>query len=128
MMSQFSNEPRESSLDKRLTKAELVEAVRSNIAAEHEAIQRYLAQTDTIDHPLVRAVLVDITGEKQAHVGELERLLEILTGEEYNPLRAGREKIDAMAVNLTTVDEETETADLEDTWKEASKGLDELGI
>ena len=127
-MSQLRKRSSKTRPDKIVAEAELIQAVRLNIAAEHEAIHRYLAQVETVDHPLVRAVFVDIANQKRVHVGELERLLEILTGEEYKPVKEGREKVDAMAVELTTVEEKTETIDLEDAWKEASKGLDELGI
>jgi rubrerythrin len=86
--------------DRKLTHGELVRAIRLNIAAEHEAIHLYMAHADATDHPLAKEVLIDIANEERVHIGEFERLLEILTGDEAEFLAEGREEVDEMAAEL----------------------------
>jgi rubrerythrin len=86
--------------DRKLTKAELIRAIRLNIAAEHEAIHLYMAHADATDHPLARQVLIDVANEEREHVGEFMRLLEILTGDEDEWLAQGSEEVDEMAADL----------------------------
>ncbi len=88
--------------DRKLTKEELIRAIRLNVAAEHEAIHLYMAHAEATDHPLAKQVLVDIANEEREHVGEFTRLLEILTGDEDQWLAQGREEVDEMAANLGT--------------------------
>lgn len=86
--------------DRKLTMQELIRAIRLNIAAEHEAIHLYMAHAEATDHPLAREVLVDIANEERVHVGEFERLVQILTGDEDEYLAEGREEVDGMAEEL----------------------------
>jgi rubrerythrin len=86
--------------DRKLTKEELIRAIRLNVAAEHEAIHLYMAHAEATDHPLAKQVLVDIANEEREHVGEFARLLEILTGDEEQWLAQGREEVDEMAAEL----------------------------
>jgi rubrerythrin len=84
----------------KLTKEELIRAIRLNIAAEHEAIHLYNAHADATDHPLAKRVLIDIANEEREHVGEFMRLLEILTGDEKTWLARGRDEVDEIASSL----------------------------
>jgi rubrerythrin len=106
--------------DRKLTREELVRAIRLNIAAEHEAIHLYMAHADATDHPLAKRVLVDIANEEREHVGEFMRLLEILTGDEDQWLAEGRTEVDEMAVELGTSQEAEEAESAEpaatDDW------------
>jgi rubrerythrin len=86
--------------DHKLTHEELIRAIRLNVAAEQEAIHLYMAHAEATDHPLAREVLIDIANEERVHVGEFERLLEILTGDEQRYLAEGREEVDEMAAEL----------------------------
>jgi rubrerythrin len=86
--------------ERKLTHEELVRAIRLNVAAEHEAIHLYMAHAEATDHPLARKVLIDIANEERVHVGEFERLLEILTGDEDKWVAEGREEVDEMAAEL----------------------------
>jgi rubrerythrin len=98
--------------DRKLTKEELVRAIRLNVAAEHEAIHLYMAHAEATDHPLAKEVLVDIANEEREHVGEFNRLLEILTGDEAEWLAEGREEVDEMAAGAEGAEEESaEVAD-----------------
>jgi rubrerythrin len=83
--------------DRKLTMEELIRAIRLNIAAEHEAIYIYMAHAEATDHPLAKKVLVDIANEERVHIGEFERLLQILTGDEDRYLDEGRQEVEEMA-------------------------------
>ena len=89
---------------RKITHEELVRAIRLNIAAEHEAIHLYMAHAEATDHPLARRVLIDIANEERVHIGEFERLLEILTGDEDEWLREGRDEVDEMAAEMTAAE------------------------
>lgn len=86
--------------DRKLTLEELIRAIRLNIAAEHEAVHLYMAHADATDHPLAKKVLTDIANEERVHIGEFERLLEILTGDEAKWLAEGKAEVDEMAAEL----------------------------
>jgi len=86
--------------DRKLTKEELIRAIRLNIAAEHEATHLYMAHAEATDDPLAKAVLVDIANEEREHVGEFMRLLEILTGDEKEWVAHGVAEVDEMAAGL----------------------------
>jgi rubrerythrin len=86
--------------DRKLTHEELVRAIRLNVAAEHEAIHLYTAHAEATDHPLAREVLLDITNEEREHIGEFERLLEILTGDEAEWVAHGQKEVNEMAAGL----------------------------
>lgn len=88
--------------DRKLTMEELIRAMRLNVAAEHEAIHLYMAHADATDHPLAKKALIDIANEEREHVGEFNRLLEILTGDEAEFLATGREEVDEMAEEIGT--------------------------
>ncbi len=83
--------------ERKLTKAELIRAIRLDIAAEHEAVHLYMAHADAIDHPLAKKILIDIANEEREHIGEFMQLLEILTGDESKWLENGREEVAEMA-------------------------------
>jgi len=90
--------------ERRLTNEELIRAIRLNIAAEHEAIHLYMAHAEATDYPLAKEVLIDIANEERVHVGEFERLLEILTGDEDKWVAEGREEVDEMAAELSVAE------------------------
>jgi len=75
--------------ERKLTKEELIRAIRLNIAAEHEAIHLYMAHADATDDPLAKAVLIDVANEEREHIGEFMKLLEVLTGDESEYLATG---------------------------------------
>ncbi len=83
--------------DRKLTLAELIRAIRLDLAAEHEAVHLYMAHADATDHPLAKKVLIDIADEERVHVGEFARLISILTADEDKLLAEGAEEVDEMA-------------------------------
>jgi rubrerythrin len=86
--------------DRKLTNEELIRALRLNIAAEYEAIFLYMAHADATDHPLAKKVLVDVANEEREHVGEFQRLIEILADDEDQFVSAGREEVNEMAAEV----------------------------
>ncbi|MBN1259263.1 MAG: Rubrerythrin [Anaerolineae bacterium] len=86
--------------ERKLSKEELIRAIRLNLAAEHEAVHLYMAHADATDHPLAKKVLVDIANEEREHAGEFMRLLEILTGDEASWLENGRAEVDELAEEI----------------------------
>jgi rubrerythrin len=86
--------------DRKLTIRELVRAIRLDVAAEEEATHLYTAQADVTDNPLAKKVLEDIADEERVHVGEFQRLIQLLTGDEDKWLADGAGEVDAMAVEV----------------------------
>lgn len=76
-MATFAN-PFVGNTDRRITEAELVQALRVDIAAELEAIFLYEAHAMACDDPIVKKVLMDIRDEEKEHVGELLALMRYL--------------------------------------------------
>ncbi|HMA05562.1 MAG TPA: ferritin family protein [Methanomicrobiales archaeon] len=85
---------------RKLTKEELIRAIRQDLAAEHEAVHLYLAHADATDHPLAKAVLTDIANEERVHAGEFARLIALLTGDEDSFLAKGAKEVDDTALGL----------------------------
>lgn len=67
---------------RKLTKAELIRAIRFMIAAEYEAIQLYMQLAESTDDQLAIEVLTDIADEERVHAGEFLRLLRELAPDE----------------------------------------------
>jgi rubrerythrin len=86
--------------DRKLTFNELIRAIRLNLAAEQEAIHLYQAHADATDNELAAEVLRDIADEEREHVGEFQRLLNILLDDEEELLADGAEEVDEMAEEL----------------------------
>jgi len=81
---------------RKLTLAELIRAIRLNIAAEHEAVHLYESHADATDHELAAKVLHDIANEEREHIGEFQRLLSILAPDEEKFVADGRAEVDEM--------------------------------
>jgi rubrerythrin len=68
--------------DRKLTKEELIRAIRFMIAAEYEAVQLYMQLAESTDNKLAIEVLKDIADEERVHAGEFLRLLKELAPDE----------------------------------------------
>ena len=68
--------------DRKLSKAELIRAIRFSIAAEYEAVQLYMQLAESTDDALAIEVLKDIADEERVHAGEFLRLLKELAPDE----------------------------------------------
>jgi rubrerythrin len=95
-MPEFVN-PFSGVVPRKMTKAELVRAIRLNIAAEHEAVHVYMAHADATDDALAKKVLTDIANEEREHVGEFMELLRRLAPDEAELLESGRKEVEEMA-------------------------------
>ncbi len=74
-MPEFVN-PFSGLVPRKMTKAELIRAIRLNAAAEEEAIHLYMAHADATDDEFARQVLIDIANEERQHLGEFMELLQ----------------------------------------------------
>jgi len=83
--------------ERKMTLRELTRALRLNIAAEEEATHLYEAHADATDNELAKKVLQDIADEERVHVGEFQRLLDILLEDERALLDEGAQEVDEMA-------------------------------
>lgn len=68
--------------DRKLSKEELIRAIRFMVAAEYEAIQMYMQLAESTDDNLAIEVLKDIADEERVHAGEFLRLLKELAPDE----------------------------------------------
>lgn len=88
--------------ERKLSKQELVVALRQAVIAEHDATAQYTLQAEASGDPLVRAVLLEIADEERAHIGELTLLLEHLTGDEEKLMEDGRREVRELANKLAS--------------------------
>ena len=80
--------------DRKLTREELIRAIRFMIAAEYEAVQLYMQLAESIDNQLAIEVLKDIADEERVHAGEFLRLLRELAPEEEKFYAEGAEEVE----------------------------------
>ncbi len=88
------------SAGEKVSKEELIRAVRFFVAAEYEAIQLYEEIAESTDDKLARAVLYDIAEEEKVHAGEFLRLLKELDKEEEEFYKEGEEEVEEMIEKL----------------------------
>jgi rubrerythrin len=86
--------------DRKLTLRELTHGIRMALAAEEEATHLYEALADATDEPLARKVLLDIANEERVHVGEFQRLLNILLPDEEGFLERGAGEVNVMQAEV----------------------------
>ena len=79
---------------KKLTKEELIRAIRFMVAAEYEAIQLYMQLAESTDNKLAVEVLKDIADEEKVHAGEFLRLLKELAPDEEKFYAEGAEEVE----------------------------------
>ena len=95
-MPEFANPFSGLAKDRKLTKEELVRAVRFMVAAEYEAVQLYMQLAESTDDKLAKDVLVDIADEERVHAGEFLRLLHHLAPDEQKFYDEGYEEVEEM--------------------------------
>jgi len=103
-MASFAN-PFVGNVPRKLTKEELIQAIRLDIAGELEAIYVYDAHVQATDDPLAKKVIADIRDEEKAHIGELMTLLRILDPEEAKHFAEGEGEVKEMLEQLNIVAE-----------------------
>ena len=109
-MAEFAN-PFQGNCDRKLSKEELIQALRIDIASELEAMYLYDAHAMATDDPLVKNVLQDIRDEEKAHAGELLALLRYLDPNVAEILYEGhgevREKMEALNMDSEIIESAT---------------------
>lgn len=98
-MPAFGN-PFQGNVERKMTKEELIQAIRLDIAGELEAIYLYDAHVQATDIEIAKKVIADIRDEEKAHVGELMTLLRILDPEEAKAFVSGENEVKEMLEDL----------------------------
>lgn len=98
-MPEFAS-PFKANVERKMTKEELIQAIRLDIAGELEAIYVYDAHVQATDNKLAKAVIGEIRDEEKAHIGELMTLLRILDEAEYEHFKSGEEEVREMLEEL----------------------------
>lgn len=98
-MPSFPN-PFQGNVDREISKEELIQALRIDVAGELEAIFLYDAHVMATTDPLVKKVLSDIRDEEKQHVGELMALLRYLEPEIDTLLADGENEVKEMMEEL----------------------------
>jgi rubrerythrin len=84
---------------KKLTREELVRAIRFLVASEYEATQMYMQLAESTDHKLTIQVLKEIADEEIVHAGELLRLLYELAPQEAKLYAQGAKEVEEKIAN-----------------------------
>ncbi len=98
-MPAFAN-PFQGNVERKMTKQELIQAIRLDIAGELEAIYVYDAHVQATDEEIAKKVIADIRDEEKAHVGELMTLLRILDPKEAELFFSGEAEVKEMLEDL----------------------------
>lgn len=98
-MPSFAN-PFAGNVNRKISKEELIQAVRLDIAGELEAIYLYDAHVQATDDEFAKKVISDIRDEEKAHVGELMTLLRHLDPKEAELFADGESEVKEMMEDL----------------------------
>jgi len=98
-MPAFPN-PFSGNVPRKITKEELIQAIRIDIASELEAIYLYDAHVMATDDPVAKKVLADIRDEEKEHVGELMALMRYLDPDLAQLLTNGENEVKEMMEDL----------------------------
>ncbi len=107
----MSKHPLELPVGRKLSREEIVQALRLSIIAELDAINLYLQLAGAIDDEKIRKVFEDIAKEEKTHVGEFLALLKVLDEEQVTELEKGAREIEELTglkVPNSTVDENSD--------------------
>jgi rubrerythrin len=98
-MPAFAN-PFQGNVERKMSKEELIQAIRLDIAGELEAIYIYDAHVQATTEEIAKKVIADIRDEEKAHVGELMTLLRILDPKEAELFASGESEVKEMLEDL----------------------------
>ena len=102
----FGN-PFSANVERKMTKEELVQAIRADLSGELEAIYGCDAHVQATDDPVAKAVLADIRDEEKTHMGELLTLLKYLDPKEgdlyANGEKEGLEMLEELGIKTADV-------------------------
>ena len=82
--------------DRKLTKGELIRALRFSVSAEYEAVQIYMQIAESINDELAKKVLIDVANEEREHAGEFLRVIKELAPEEFEFYKNGEKEVEEM--------------------------------
>jgi len=85
---------------RKLSKPELIRAIRFMVAAEYEAVQLYIQLAESTDHKLSKQVLKDIADEERVHAGEFLMLLKHLAPDEQKFYEQGGQEVQEIIEKL----------------------------
>ena len=91
-MPEFSNPFSGNKCDRKLTKEELIRAIRFSIASEFEAIQLYEQLRDSIDDENSKKIFEEVADDERVHVGNFLQLLKLLAPSEDKSYKEGYEE------------------------------------
>jgi rubrerythrin len=108
---QFSNAFSAIGVDRKLTKEELVRAIRQMICAEMDAANLYiqLAEASEPQHQEAAKILRAIATEELVHVGEFRHVLQLLDPADDDACKQGRKEAEKL-LKATATDENAEEA------------------
>ena len=99
--------PFSGNVERKMTNAELLQALRIDIASELDAVFLYDAHYLATDDPAAKAVLADIRDEEKAHVGELITLMRHLDPQEALFFQEGegevKEMLEALEIKPSSI-------------------------
>ena len=98
-MPTFAN-PFQGNVNRKMSNAELMQALRLDIAGELEAIFLYDAHYMATDDPVAKAVLADIRDEEKVHMGELITLMRHLDPKEAELFLEGEGEVKELLEEL----------------------------
>jgi rubrerythrin len=78
----------------KLSKVELLAGLRQSLASEEEAVAVYELQAEACEDPLTANMLREIADEERVHIGEFQRMIERLTGDEEEKLTEGAAEVE----------------------------------
>jgi rubrerythrin len=78
---------------KRLTAAELAQAIRIDMAAELDAINLYQAHLESTDNPVAQAIIGHILAEEKDHLQEFAQLLYVLDPQQAEAVEHARAEL-----------------------------------
>lgn len=95
-MPEFSNPFSGLNIERKLTREELLRAIRYSISAEYEAVQLYMQIAEATNNELTKKVLTDVANEEKVHAGEFLRVLKELSPEEFEFYKEGEKEVEEM--------------------------------
>jgi rubrerythrin len=103
-MPNFAN-PFTANVERKMTKQELIQAIRLDIAGELEAIYLYDAHYEATDDLKAKAVLADIRDEEKIHMGELISLMRELDPKEAEQFLKGQKEVQKLFGELKEINQ-----------------------
>lgn len=93
-MGKFDNPFSSITKDGKLTKSELIRAIRFMVSAEYDAIRQYTQLAEVSDSKFVSDVLYDIANEERVHAGEFVKVLDHLAPDEQVFYKEGAKEVE----------------------------------